>query len=228
MAEDPRPPRSHVFGTAASRANGPGGAARTRRPDGGLASATTAAPELRIHADESCLGNQFAGRRRPGGAGALVEAWTGDHWTRQDLWLSSPDTTNNRMALAIAIRLLETLGRPSRAVFVSDSQYLVKGASQWMQAWKRKGWKRKGGPIENVEMWRRLDAALAKHEVRWEWVRGHAGNPRNEYADHLATRAAREQYASSGLVPSAFPDWLEEQRGTRGRFLDFCERAPPN
>lgn len=174
-------------------------------------------PELLVHADESCLGNQFAGRRRPGGAGALVEARAGERWVREDLWLSSPDTTNNRMALEIAACVLDAVGRGRRVVFVSDSQYLVKGASQWMPAWKRKGWKRKGGEIENLSMWRRLDAVLAGRDVQWKWVRGHAGNARNEYADHLATRAAREQSSSGGLVPSEFQDWLEEECGRRGR-----------
>lgn len=184
-------------------------------------------PELRVHADESCLGNQFAGTRRPGGAGALLESWTGRAWVRKDLWLSSPDTTNNRMALAIAVRVLEVLGRPCRLTFLSDSQYLVKGASQWMSGWKRKGWKRKGGAIENLEMWQRLDALLHDHETTWQWVKGHAGNPRNEYVDHLATRAAREQNESGGLVPSEFPAWLEAQRRSRGRFRDFRESTPP-
>lgn len=188
---------------------------------------TNALPELRVHADESCLGNQFAGTRRPGGAGALLEAWDGRAWMRRDLWLSSPDTTNNRMALAIAVRVLEVLGRPRRFTFVSDSQYLVKGARDWMSGWKRKGWKRKGGPIENLEMWQRLDALLREHEATWQWVKGHAGNPRNEYVDHLATRAAREQNASGGLVPSEFPGWLDAQRQSQGRFLDFRESAPP-
>ncbi len=187
----------------------------------------TSTPEVYIHADESCLGNQFAGQRRPGGAGALLEAWTGESWLRKELWLSAADTTNNRMALEIAIVSLQALRQPHHATFVSDSQYLVQGASTWMPAWKRRGWKRKGGPIENLEMWRRLDAVLLGRQVQWHWVKGHAGNPRNEYVDHLATRAAREQTSSDGLVPSEFRSWLHKQRGARGRFLDFDEFLPP-
>lgn len=192
------------------------------------AASPRSAPELRVHADESCLGNQFSGTRRPGGAGALLEAWDGRAWKRSDLWLSSPDTTNNRMALVVAVRVLEALARPRLLEFVSDSQYLVKGAGQWMAGWKSKGWKRKGGPIENLELWQRLDAALRPHQARWRWVKGHAGNPRNEYADHLATRAAHDQNESGGLVPSEFPAWLELQRRSRGRFCDFRESAPPS
>ena len=157
----------------------------------------------------------------------MLEAWTGEAWVRHDMWLCAPDTTNNRMALEIAVRSLQALSRRSRVTFKSDSQYLVRGCSEWMPGWKKRGWKRKGGAIENLELWRRLDVALGKHEVRWKWVKGHAGNPRNEYVDHLATRAAREQTTSDGFVPSEFPAWLEGQRGSHGRFLDYDEFLPP-
>lgn len=177
-------------------------------------------PEVRIHADESCLGNHLADRLRPGGGGALKETRVGGSWVQEDMWLSAPDTTNNRMALEIAVRALQALARSSRVVFVSDSQYLVRGCTDWMPGWKKRGWRRKGGTIRNLELWRRLDAALGRHEVRWQWVKGHAGNPRNEYADYLATRAAREQTASDGFVPSEFSAWLERRRGARARLLD--------
>ena len=183
--------------------------------------------DVYIHADESCLGNQFAGRARPGGAAALLEYWTRDQWERRDLWISEPSTTNNRMALMSAIVSLAALKGRRRIVFVSDSQYLVKGASEWMPGWKRRGWKRKGGPIENLELWRRLDGIAARHDMTWRWVRGHAGDPRNEYVDELAQRAAQEQSAQPEPGPSGFEAWLEEQRERYERYFDYFEFAPP-
>jgi ribonuclease HI len=180
-----------------------------------------------IHADESCLGNQFQDRASPGGAAGLVEVWAGNVWERRDYWISEPGTTNNRMALRSAIEGLSGLRYPCQVRFVSDSQYLVKGMSEWIHGWKRRGWKRKGGAIENVELWKELDREAARHKVRWEWVRGHAGHPRNEYANDLAVRAAREQDASNGLVASGFEEWLERQREEKGRYLDEFEFAPP-
>ncbi len=187
----------------------------------------TSAYEVYIHADESCLGNQFTGRDRPGGAAALLEYWTRDRWERRDLWISEPSTTNNRMALMSAIVSLGALKGRRRVVFVSDSQYLVKGASEWMPGWKRRGWKRKGGPIGNLELWRRLDGIAAGHEVAWRWVRGHAGDPRNEYVDELAQRAALEQSARPEPGPSGFEAWIEEQRERYERYFDYYEFAPP-
>ena len=180
-----------------------------------------------IHADESCLGNQFRDRQRPGGAGGLLEFWGPRGWVRKDYWLSAPDTTNNRMALMSAIRGMEALRRASRVHFVSDSQYLVRGMNEWVRGWRARGWKRKRGPVENADLWRRALRVAEPHQVTWEWVRGHAGNPRNEYAHGLAVRAATEQGDSGGAVPSGFEDWLEEQRETKQRYFDFIEHAPP-
>jgi len=181
-----------------------------------------------IHADESCLGNQNTDRDSPGGAGGLLEYWHNDGWTRRDFWLSEPATTNNRMALKGAIVALNALKRPCEVVFVSDSQYLVRGASEWIHGWRRSNWRRKGGVLENAELWQELDAAMRAHRVEWKWVRGHAGHPRNEYANYLAIRAAREQSSSDGVVPSGFEAWLRDQREKYGRYLDFDEwRGPP-
>lgn len=179
-----------------------------------------------IHADESCLGNQFQDRANPGGAGGLVEVWRDDSWERRDFWVWEPDTTNNRMALGSALEALRNLKRPCQVHFVSDSQYLVKGISEWLPGWKRRGWRRQGGPIENLRLWQELDAELARHDMHPHWVRGHAGHPRNEYANFLATTAAREQTFSGGLVPSGFDDWLAGERD-KGRYLDFREDQPP-
>ena len=161
-----------------------------------------------IHADESCLGNQFQGRANPGGAAGMVAFWDGEQWLRRDYWISEPDTTNNRMALRSAIEGLRGLTRPCRVRFVSDSQYLVKGMREWLRGWKARGWKRKGGPIENLELWQALDREAARHRVYWEWVRGHAGHPENEYAHDLAVRAAKKQDRSAGFQPSGFEAWL--------------------
>jgi ribonuclease HI len=184
-------------------------------------------PKVILHADESCLGNQFRGKERPGGAGGILEYWRGGHWERRDFWLSERDTTNNRMALRSAMEGLGLLNRPCQVRFVSDSQYLVRGMNEWVRGWKARNWKRKGGVPENLELWKELDRVAAEHRVTWVWVRGHAGDPRNEYANHLATRAAKEQTSSGGAVESGFPEWLEEQRTKRDLYLDFFEDAPP-
>lgn len=180
-----------------------------------------------IYADESCLGNQFTDRANPGGAGGLVEFWRDDRWVRRDYWLSEPGTTNNRMALRSAIEGLDALKRPCHVIFTSDSQYLVKGMSEWVHGWAARGWKRKGGAIENLELWQQLVAAAVPHRLQWRWVRGHAGHPQNEYANHLATRAARELSNSGGMVESGFEAWLAEEREKRDRYFDFIEHAPP-
>lgn len=179
-----------------------------------------------IHADESCLGNQFRNRANPGGAAGVVEIFRNGERIARDYWVSEADTTNNRMALMSALVALRALKRRCRVVFVSDSQYLVKGMSEWLAGWKRRGWKRKAGPIENLELWQQLDQAAQQHDVSWHWVRGHDGHPRNEYANDLAVRAATELDTSGGLVASGFDDWLNEQR-ERGRYLEFMEFLPP-
>jgi ribonuclease HI len=180
-----------------------------------------------IHADESCLGVQFTDRDSPGGAAGLLEHWTTDGWVRRDYWVSEPATTNNRMAIRSAIEGLGALKRPCRVIFSSDSQYLVRAMREWVHGWVRRGWRRKTGPVENADLWQALLPVARRHQVDWRWVRGHAGHPQNEYANVLAIRAAREQTRSNGLVESGFVPWLEEQRTTRERYLDFFELAPP-
>jgi ribonuclease HI len=175
-----------------------------------------------VHADESCLGNGREGMN-PGGAGILIEVRVRDRIERFDLFLSSPDTTNNRMALSGAIAtfaLLSSKERRLQVAYVSDSEYLVKGMRDWVPGWRARGWKRKGGDIENLELWQALARVAAAHDVRWLWVRGHAGDPKNEYADWLAVRAAREQVTSDAAVPSAFAAWLEERRA-KGRYAGY-------
>jgi ribonuclease HI len=183
-------------------------------------------PLLHVYADESCLGNQFKDRDNPGGAGGLLELWRDVAWVRRDFWLSEPGTTNNRMALRSAILPLVALKKACDVTFTSDSQYLVKGMTEWIHGWKARGWKRKTGAIENVELWQELADAAARHQIAWRWVKGHAGHPQNEYANHLATSAARDQDATDGLVDSGYIAWLESER-KKGRYTTFSESAPP-
>jgi ribonuclease HI len=183
-------------------------------------------PTVVIHADESCLGNQFVNRANPGGAAGLVETWTDEGWVRRDYWISSPNTTNNQMAIQSAIVPLNALKKACKVEFISDSQYLVKGMSEWIHGWKAKGWKRKTGAIENLELWQELDAAVVRHKLSWRWVRGHAGHAKNEYANYLATTAAKELGSSGGLVESGFVEWLAGERAKR-RYLDYVEGKAP-
>jgi ribonuclease HI len=175
--------------------------------------------EVAVYADESCLGNGRDGEN-PGGAGGLIEYTSpSNKLTRLDYWLSEPATTNNRMALRSAIealRILSGKGRRLRVQFTSDSQYLVKGMTDWVEAWKARGWQRREGPIVNLELWKEVDKLAQAHAVEWQWVRGHNKHPQNEYADHLATRAAREQSKSEGPIPSLYEEWLAAQRA-KGR-----------
>jgi ribonuclease HI len=181
-----------------------------------------APPAVVVHADESCLGN---GRdaRTPGGAASLIEIRANDRIVRRDLYISAPDTTNNRMALAGAIAtfaLLSNKGRRLRVAYVSDSQYLVKGMQEWIPQWRARGWRRKGGKIENLELWQTLVSVSEPHEVTWIWVRGHAGHPKNEYANDLAMRSAAEQITSEGAEPSRFVEWLGQHQ-QRGQFASY-------
>lgn len=176
-----------------------------------------------IFADESCLGNQFEGRANPGAAAGMLERFEQRRgWYRKDYYRFEADTTNNRMAIVSAILGLGALRKPCRVVFTSDSEYLVKGMKEWIHGWARRGWRRKGGRIENLALWKRLATVARRHEVEWRWVRGHAEHPKNEYANHLAMTAARDRKRSDGLVESGFDDWIRE-RIDAGRFVDFLD-----
>ncbi|MFZ1886120.1 MAG: ribonuclease HI [Rhodoplanes sp.] len=142
-----------------------------------------------IHTDGACSGNPG-----PGGWGAILE-WNG---RRREIKGGDPHTTNNRMELTAAIMALEALKRPCTVDLHTDSQYVRQGITSWIKSWKRNGWRtadRK--PVKNVDLWQRLDAALAHQKVRWHWVRGHAGNDLNERADELAREAIKEIRAAN-------------------------------
>jgi ribonuclease HI len=109
---------------------------------------------------------------------------------RRELSGGERDTTNNRMELMAVIQSLETLKRPCDVNLHTDSTYVMKGMTEWLPNWKRRNWRtadRK--PVKNVELWQRLEEAIARHRVNWRWVRGHSGVPENERADELARRA---------------------------------------
>jgi ribonuclease HI len=176
-----------------------------------------------VHADESCLGN---GREppTPGGNAALLEAPAGDSLARWDFFECSPNTTNQKMALAGAIGVLEWVRRRwQRAdlVYVSDSEYLIKGMSTWVRDWVARGWRRKGGEIENLDLWQKLVQAAAGQTIAWRWVRGHAGHPKNEYVNAVAMGAAERQERSNGLVPSGFDTWLAARRARGGVYATY-------
>lgn len=135
-----------------------------------------------VHAftDGACKGNPG-----PGGWGVLLR-W-GE--TEKELWGGERQTTNNRMELMAVIAALEALKRPICIEITTDSQYVKRGVTEWMARWKRNGWRTADKqPVKNRDLWERLDGALGSHQVRWHWVKGHAGHPENERADRLANQ----------------------------------------
>ena len=140
-------------------------------------------PELFAYTDGACSGNPG-----PGGWGALMIAREGDEVVRERaLNGGEAETTNNRMELLAAISALEALSRPSAITVVTDSTYVKNGVTGWIHGWKKNGWRTAAKkPVKNEDLWRRLDDAQARHDVTWEWVKGHAGHPENERADELA------------------------------------------
>lgn len=180
------------------------------------------APIAVVHLDESCLGNGREGDN-PGGAAGLIEVRHKGSVERRDFFLSAPATTNNRMALLSAITALDLLaakGRRFAALLVSDSEYLVKGVREWAPGWEARGWRRKSGAIENLPLWQQLLQSVARHDAQFTWVRGHQGHAKNEYANDVAVRAAKEQLVSDGAVPSGFDAWLAAKRA-KGNYLEY-------
>ena len=138
--------------------------------------------KVEIFTDGSCLGNPG-----PGGYGALLRYHGHEKALSEGFFLP----TNNRMELLAAIVALETLKRPCNIVLTTDSQYVRQGITQWIHNWKRRGWRKADkSPVVNVDLWQRLDAAITRHQIDWQWVKGHAGHPENERCDELARAAA--------------------------------------
>ncbi len=135
---------------------------------------------VEIFTDGACSGNPG-----PGGWGAILRY--GGH--ERELFGGEARSTNNRMEMMAAIVALEALKRSSRVRLTTDSVYLRDGITRWIDDWKRRGWKTAAKkPVKNQDLWQRLEAAIAGHEVEWLWVKGHAGHPENERADQLARK----------------------------------------
>ncbi len=144
---------------------------------------------VEIFTDGACRGNPG-----PGGWGALLRY----RGREKELFGGEPETTNNRMELMAVIEALRALTRSSRVRVTTDSQYVKNGITGWIHNWKRNGWKTSARkPVKNVDLWQALDREVARHDVEWAWVRGHAGHPENERADALANRGIDQMAASS-------------------------------
>jgi ribonuclease HI len=147
-----------------------------------------AKPSIDIWTDGACSGNPG-----PGGWGALLVA--GEN--RKELHGGEPDTTNNRMELMAAIEALNALKKPSAVTLHTDSTYVKDGLTKWVHGWKRNGWKTASKkPVKNKDLWQALEAACERHEIKWVWVKGHAGDEGNEKADELARLGAEEARSS--------------------------------
>jgi ribonuclease HI len=137
-----------------------------------------------IFTDGACRGNPG-----PGGWGALLR-YNGHE---KELYGAEANTTNNRMELMAAIRALESLKRGCRVNLTTDSEYLRKGITEWLDQWKQRGWRTAAKkPVKNVDLWQRLEQAIEEHEIQWHWVKGHSGHDENERADQLANRGIDE------------------------------------
>lgn len=139
---------------------------------------------VHVYTDGACKGNPG-----PGGWGALLSY--GDH--ERELCGGEPATTNNRMELTAVIRALEALKQRCKVKLHTDSQYVQKGITEWIDNWKKRGWKTADKkPVKNQDLWQRLDLATHKHKIHWKWIKGHSGHEENERADQLANRAIEE------------------------------------
>jgi ribonuclease HI len=147
-----------------------------------------------IYTDGACRGNPG-----PGGWGAVLSS--GEHV--KEISGSEPDTTNNRMELTAAIRALRALKRHCQVRLYTDTQYVRKGVTEWLQQWKERNWRTASkAPVKNVDLWQALDAELSRHTIEWHWVKGHAGVPGNEHADRLANEAIDAMLKSPHPVAS--------------------------
>ena len=143
-------------------------------------------PLVEAFTDGACSGNPG-----PGGWGVLLRM--GSH--EKELYGGEKATTNQRMELRAAIEALNALNKPCRITIHSDSKYVIQGITEWIHGWKKNSWKNAAKkPVANQDLWQALDQAANRHEVAWQWVRGHAGHPENERADELARRGVPRDY----------------------------------
>lgn len=179
----------------------------------------------------------WKGSTDSGGWGAVIIV-DGDRENAKEIYGGKKGSTNNQMEITAALRALEYLTSPSRVKIITDSQYLVNGASKWLEGWKKKGWVTgKKEPVKNDDLWKALDTIKSRHEVSWEWVKGHSGVEGNERADTLATMGAREAGLSTegriesevsvrNLPADSLPGALSKEPGlsssTAARGLDFA------
>lgn len=147
--------------------------------------------EVTIYTDGACEPNPG-----PGGWAALLRY--GDH--EKILTGAEPETTNNRMELTAAVQAFLALSRACRVDFYTDSEYLRRGITEWLPSWRRRNWRRKGGALANVDLWKQLDEAIREHSVRWHWVRGHSGDPDNERVDRLAKKEIGTRNTRKGAI----------------------------
>jgi ribonuclease HI len=142
------------------------------------------AEKIHIYSDGACRGNPG-----PGGWGALLKY----NGTEKELYGAEEDTTNNRMELMGAIIGLESLTKSCEVVLTTDSQYVMKGITEWLEGWKKRNWKTAAKkPVKNQDLWQRLDEACQSHQIEWQWVKGHSGHDENERVDALANKAIDE------------------------------------
>ena len=142
--------------------------------------------EVKIYTDGACRGNPG-----PGGWGAVLQ-YNGQE---KRLHGGERETTNNRMEMTAVIRALEALRRPCRITLTTDSKYVIQGITEWIHGWKKKDWRTAGKkPVQNVDLWQKMDSLVAGHEIEWHWVKGHSGHPENELADALANKGIDELY----------------------------------
>jgi len=135
---------------------------------------------VELFTDGACRGNPG-----PGGWGVLMRY----QGTDKTLFGGEKETTNNRMELMAAIMALESLSRPCQVRLTSDSKYVLQGITEWIDGWKKKGWKNAAKkPVKNADLWKRLDKAREIHDIDWQWVKGHSGHDENEIADELANQ----------------------------------------
>jgi ribonuclease HI len=156
--------------------------------------------KVQLITDGACLGNPG-----PGGWAAILRY----NGTKKEMWGCDDDTTNNRMELTAAIEGLRALKEQCEVEVVTDSEYVLKGITQWIENWKRRGWVTKAKtPVVNRDLWITLDRLQSGHTVRWTWTRGHASHDDNNRADELATLAAASQAFSAGYKPDVqFPTY---------------------
>jgi len=148
----------------------------------------TALKHVIIHTDGACKGNPG-----PGGWGALLEF----NGQQRRLCGGERETTNNRMELTAAIQALDALKEPCKVTLYTDSVYVMQGLTQWMPNWKARNWRTADKkPVKNQDLWQRLDAAAARHQIDWQWVKGHSGHDGNEEADRLANEGVNQALAA--------------------------------